>query len=767
MSVSTAVLGFPRIGAQRQLKKTLEAYWGGKATAEELQQTAATLRQSHWQNMKEAGITFVPSNDFSFYDHVLDTAVTLGVVPARYKQIQDPIKRFFAMARGRQDAANGVDIPALEMTKWFDTNYHYIVPELAPDQAFAYDAKKIVDEYTEARKLGIETRPVILGPVSFLLLAKVANTEHTKVAPLDLLPKLLPVYTEMLKSLKDLGVSWIQLDEPCLVLELDEKAKAAYRSTLQQIADLSARPNIALTTYFGPLAENLQLVPNNAFEALHLDLVRAPEQLAPVLAWIGAKTKLSVGVVDGRNIWRNDVDASLALVNQATKALGADRVIVASSCSLLHSPVDLTIEDKLDKNLLTWLAFAKQKIEEIGVLAVASTQKEPNAPAFLAARAAIQNRRDSVLTKNAAVRERMKAVTTKMHDRAGAFSARAEVQRNRFKLPAFPTTTIGSFPQTADVRSIRADWRAGKVDQEAYNRYLQTEIKDCVKRQEDLDIDVLVHGEFERTDMVEHFGEKLEGFAFTKNGWVQSYGSRCVKPPVLFGDVYRRYPMTVSWSKYAQSLTNRPMKGMLTGPVTILQWSFVRNDQPRSDTCQQIALAIRDEVNDLEAAGIPMIQVDEPALREGLPLRKRDWEAYLKWSVDAFKLSTSGVENKTQIHTHMCYSEFGDILPAVARLDANVLSIETSRSHMELLGDFGKFSYPNEVGPGVYDIHSPRVPSVSEMTDLLAKALKVLPAELIWVNPDCGLKTRGWEEVTTALSNMVSAAKIMRKRIEA
>lgn len=768
MSILATCLGHPRIGVDRELKKSLEAFWSKKITAEQLEGTARMLRRRHWLAMKEAGIDHIPSNDFSLYDHVLDTAVLVGAVPARYRPITDPLARTFAMARGLQDPAAGLDIPALEMTKWYDTNYHYIVPEVAVDQEFQANPTKLLGELAEARALGIEPRPVILGPVTFLLLSKLARTARADASPLDLLGALLPVYERILSILADHGVGWVQLDEPALVAELDARTMEAFRWGLRLLSSGARRPRLLLTTYFGGLRENLSIALQSGCEAIHLDLVRAPEQLEPALATIGPTTILSMGVVDGRNVWRTDLDHALGMVARAVQVLGPERIWVGPSCSFLHTPIDLGRERKLDDELKTWLAFTVQKVDELRALAdVAGVPPDGRSALrdarFEAARAALASRRRSSRTRDLGVRKRMAEVTPDMLRRRSGYEARAGIQRARFGLPLMPTTTIGSFPQTREVREARAAWRAGQLTDDAYQSFLREETRRCVAEQETIGLDVLVHGEFERTDMAEYFGEQLDGFAFTENGWVQSYGSRCVKPPILFGDVVRPRAMTVAWTGYAQSLTKRPMKGMLTGPVTILQWSFVRDDQPRADTCMQIALALRDEVTDLERAGVSMIQVDEPAIREGLPLRRADYPDYLRWSIDAFRLATASVADQTQIHTHMCYAEFGDILEGIAAMDADVLSIETSRSKMELLGDFGTFRYPNEVGPGVYDIHAPRVPSVDEMRDLLTAALKVLPADRLWVNPDCGLKTRGWPEVKAALSNLVEAARHMRE----
>ncbi|MCP9468622.1 MAG: 5-methyltetrahydropteroyltriglutamate--homocysteine S-methyltransferase [Nitrospira sp.] len=764
MSVLAACLGHPRIGVARELKKALESYWAGRLTADELHRTAAELRRRHWSAMKEAGIDLIPIGDFSLYDHVLDMAVAVGAVPLRYRKIADPLIRYFAMARGLQDRQAGIDVPALEMTKWFDTNYHYIVPELEPAQRFSLDASKLSAELGEARALGIEPRPVVLGPVTFLSLSKMAGNAEEQTA-LHLLDRLLPVYERLLRALAEQQVRWVQLDEPCLVLDLDHQAKEAYRLALAGLTKNRDRPKLMLTTYFGALEDNLPIAVASGCEALHVDLVRAPEQLDRVLAALPPAMSLSLGVIDGRNVWRADLDAAHVIVRRAVMALGANRVWVSPSCSLLHVPVDVRQETKLDRQVRSWLAFAEQKLAELRALADAAELAIPAGPLFEESRRVKMERAASPMVRNPAVRDRMEAVTDSMTRRPSPYPVRAAKQKARFRLPLLPTTTIGSFPQTEAVRAARAAWRAGRMAAAEYEAFLKDEIRRCVQQQEAIGLDVLVHGEFERTDMVEYFGERLDGFIFTEQGWVQSYGSRCVKPPVIVGDVARPRPMTVDWAVYAQSLTSRPVKGMLTGPVTILQWSFVRDDQPREETCRQIALALRDEVLDLERAGIAMIQVDEPAVREGLPLRRREWPSYLRWAVESFRLATSGVRDETQIHTHMCYSEFGDILGAIADLDADVISIETSRSKMELLGDFARFHYPNEIGPGVYDIHSPRVPDEEEMADLLLRAGRVVPAERLWVNPDCGLKTRGWPEVEAALTNMVEAARYVRRRL--
>ena len=754
MPVLSSCLGFPRIGADRELKRALESYWRGRSSSSDLLDTARELRKRHWRQMQDAGINHIPCNDFSLYDHMLDTAVMTGATPARFRDIEDPLDQYFAMARGMQSESKGIDVQAMEMTKWFDTNYHYIVPELEPDQEFRLDASKVLGELEEAKAAGIDARPVVVGPVSFLMLSKMAGGGSV----LALLDSLLDVYEELLGAFTDKGVQWVQLDEPCLALDLENDAWEAYRVSLDRLVKLTARPRIMVATYFGPLRENMPLVTQSGCEGLHIDLVRAREQLDEALQQIGSDTVLSLGLVDGRNIWRTHLDEAHALGRRAAQALGEERVIVSTSCSLLHVPVDLDSESGLDPELKTWLAFAAQKLNEVQALASAAGSGTPSHAAFEEAWQANAHRAVSPRTKDAAIRERLVSVDESMLHRSSPFPERSTKQHAKFKLPVLPGTTIGSFPQTSEVRRMRAAWRSGKITDAAYMEFVKEEVKRCIERQLELGLDVLVHGEFERGDMVEFFGEQLAGFAFTSNGWVQSYGSRCVKPPILYGDVSRPRPMTIDMARYAQSLTSLPVKGMLTGPVTILQWSFVRDDQPRRDTCMQVAMALRDEVLDLEAADITVIQVDEPAIREGLPLRKSERDRYMKWAVEAFRLATSGVRDETQIHTHMCYSEFGDMLGAIADMDADVLSIETSRSRMELLGDFAEQGYPNEVGPGVYDIHSPRVPSVEEMTDLLERAAKVLPVERLWVNPDCGLKTRAWPEVEASLRNMVEAA---------
>ncbi len=750
-------LGFPRIGAKRELKRALERHWAGEDDAATLQATAAALRARHWQLQIEAGVDVPPSNDFSLYDQVLDTAWLFDAIPERYRELaaHDPLAAYFATARGLQ--RDGIDLRALEMTKWFDTNYHYLVPELHADQAFALRGDKPLAEFNEARALGIHTRPVLLGPVSFLLLSKTTDGSTA----LDLLDALLPAYVQLLGQLADAGADWVQLDEPLLVQDLDADAQAAYERAYARLAT-ARRPKLLVATYFGALEDNLALATGLPVDGLHVDLVRAPEQLDAVLKALPAERVLSAGLVNGRNIWRTHLDNALILARFAQVDRGADRLWLAPSCSLLHTPVDLALEKKLDDELKGWLAFSRQKLQELRLLADALDGRVDAEAGLAANRAALEGRRRSPRVHNPAVAARLAALTVADAQRHTAYPQRRAAQHAALQLPLLPTTTIGSFPQTLEVREARARHKSGKLGLAEYEAFLEQQTAHAVRVQEALGLDVLVHGEFERNDMVEYFGEQLEGFAFTGNGWVQSYGSRCVKPPVIFGDVSRPQPMTVRWSSYAQSLTDKPMKGMLTGPVTVLQWSFVRDDQERDVTCRQIALALRDEVQDLEAAGIGVIQVDEPAIREGLPLRRAHWRAYLDWAVESFRISTSGVRDATQIHTHMCYSEFNDIIHSVAAMDADVISIETSRSRMELLDAFVKFNYPNEIGPGVYDIHSPRVPDKAEMVDLLRKALAVLKPEQLWVNPDCGLKTRGWPETRAALQALVAAAVELR-----
>ncbi|MBV2180166.1 MAG: 5-methyltetrahydropteroyltriglutamate--homocysteine S-methyltransferase [Castellaniella sp.] len=757
-------LGFPRVGAARELKRVQEAYWAGKGDQASLLETGRELRARHWAVQAQAGLQWVPVGDFAWYDHILEWTTLLGAVPARFGQADDaPVEldTLFRMGRGR--APSGTPAAACEMTKWFDTNYHYIVPELHPGQTYRIARESLFEQVAEAQALGYRARPVIPGPLTWLWLGK--GDAYAKGASDDaklaLLPALLSVYEQVLQRLSAQEVDWVQIDEPILVLDLPDVWKQALAGVYDRLA--AQGPKVLLATYFGGIDANLDVVRTLPVHGLHVDLVRAPAQLDSVVQGLRADQVLSLGVIDGRNVWRADPDAIQSRVNPVAQRLG-DRLWLAPSCSLLHVPIDLSLETGLDAELRSWLSFAIQKLDELRLVRalVDGSADENSLHALEQTRQAVQDRAHSARIHRQDVAWRLAESATISRART-PFAQRIRSQRQRLGLPDFPTTTIGSFPQTPEIRALRRDWRAGALGDAAYEKAIREEIERVIRFQEDIGLDVLVHGEPERNDMVEYFGELLAGFAFTAYGWVQSYGSRCVKPPLIYGDVARLAPMTVAWSSYAQSLTDKPVKGMLTGPVTILQWSFVRDDQPREQTCRQIALALRDEVLDLEAAGITVIQIDEPAFREGLPLRRGDWQAYLDWAVDSFRLSTSGVRDDTQIHTHMCYSEFNDIIQAIAAMDADVITIETSRSNMELLGAFEDFAYPNDIGPGVYDIHSPNVPKEDWMVDLMHKAAQRLPAERLWVNPDCGLKTRGWPETRAALESMVHAARALRK----
>lgn len=743
-SLKTSSLGFPRMGSNRELKFALESFWKGQTTEAELLAVARSLRERHWKLQKDAGITSIPSNDFSLYDQVLDALVLVGATPERFGNQANSLTQYFAMARNSQEQT------AMEMTKWFDTNYHYLVPEWSAGLTFRPDTSKLLSEIREARALGIQTRPVLIGPVTLLLLGKPVGDFDVTL----LLPKLISAYQQVLAELHAEGITDVQIDEPMLVTDLGPWDKQAFRSVYEQLVKVPLK--IMLTTYFGELGDNLSLAVDLGTSGLHIDAVRAPQQVAEVVKALRKDQTLSLGIVNGRNIWLTNYAGVQPLLEQAVNALGADRVIISTSCSLLHSPHDLRPEAKLDSRIKHWLRFATEKLAELADLAA----NDPTA--FEANATTVADREAAESSNNTAVRERLAHLVEADFTRSLPYAERACVQREKLKLPLLPTTTIGSFPQTVEVRQCRAAFKNGHLSREEYDAFLQKATEDCIREQERIGLDVLVHGEFERNDMVEYFAEFLEGFAFTENGWVQSYGSRCVKPPLIYGDVSRPKPMTVKWSSYARSRTKKAMKGMLTGPITMLQWSFVRDDIPRKDTAWQIAFALRDEVRDLEAVGMPIIQVDEPALREGLPLRRSDWATYLEWAVKAFKLATSGVEDATQIHTHMCYCEFEDILPSIAELDADVISMESARSKMELLQAFRSHGYPNEVGPGIFDIHTPRVPSSEEMGELIQRALNVLEPAQIWVNPDCGLKTRGWPETTRALENMCKAAATAR-----
>ena len=760
MTVSVASLGFPRIGPRRELKFALEKFWAGTISPAELEEAAHGLRTATWARQKALGVDWLPSNDFSLYDHVLDTSVMLGAIPARYGLASGQaagLETYFAMARGATGGATcghaHGSVTAGEMTKWFDTNYHFIVPEIEPETRLQLGHIKPLEDYLEAKAQGFETRPVILGPVTWLSLAKEYGSD-----PFDLLEEVLALYATVLARLEEAGAEWVQIDEPILIADLTDRQRRALTRAYAKLG--RAGPKVMLATYFGGLENNLSLAASLPVAGLHIDLARAPEQLDAVVKAVPQNRLLSLGVVNGRNIWRADLAALL----DRLEPLAAQRdLVLAPSCSLLHVPVDLQLESRLDNELKQWLAFAVQKIEELDLLRRALANGRESVAAELATSArATEARKTAARIHDRTVSERIAALTPDMRERRAGHAERVKTQSEVLNLPLFPTTTIGSFPQTGAVRKARAEYNRGVLDGKKYDAFLHQETERAIRWQEEAGLDMLVHGEFERNDMVQYFGEKLAGFAFTVNGWVQSYGSRCVRPPILYGDVSRPEPMTVDWWRYAQGLTDKPVKGMLTGPVTILNWSFVRDDQTREASCRQIALAIRDEVLDLEAAGCKAIQIDEAALREGLPLRERDWPAYLDWAVDCFRLTAAGVGNQTQIHTHMCYSEFNDILPSIGAMDTDVISIETARSQMELLAGFASYRYPSAIGPGIYDIHSARVPGEDEMVALMRLAQKHLRPEQLWVNPDCGLKTRGWDEVKPAIAAMVSAARTLR-----
>ncbi|MEO7321032.1 MAG: 5-methyltetrahydropteroyltriglutamate--homocysteine S-methyltransferase [Nitrosospira sp.] len=753
-------LGFPRIGAQRELKKALEAYWRREIDEERLQTIAGELRKQHWILQRDAGIDLIPAGDFALYDQMLNMTALLGAAPARFNAGSEEIglDMYFAMARGT------LSQPAMEMTKWFDTNYHYIVPEFNADTTFRIASSQLFNEVAEAKALGISPKVVLIGPLTYLYLGKEIEPGFNR---LDLLPRLLPVYREILARLASLGVEWVQMDEPLLAVDLNDTWLASLDQAYAALKDAGTKlPKLLLATYFEAVDNHAARLKNLPVDGLHIDLCRAPAQLDAFLDDYPTGKVLSLGVIDGRNVWRADLTQALSVLKQAQSVLG-ERLWVAPSCSLLHCPVNLELEGRLEEEIKNWLAFAAQKLGEVSALGQGLNQGEDAIREKLdASNKARQERRESPRIHNPLMQERLLRLTQQDSARTSPFAVRQTLQRQRFQLPLLPTTTIGSFPQTPEIRQARAAFRKGELGNLQYLEAMRKEIEFAIKKQEEIGLDVLVHGEPERNDMVEYFGEQLWGYAFTENGWVQSYGSRCVKPPILYGDIYRPEPMTVDWIQYAQSQTVKPVKGMLTGPITMLMWSFVRDDQPRSLTALQLALAIRDEVADLERAGIGVIQIDEPAFREGLPLKKADWKEYLQWAVEAFRVSSSGVRDDTQIHTHMCYSEFNDILPAIADMGADVITIETSRSRMELLGGFGQFKYPNEIGPGVYDIHSPRIPETGQMLELLEKACLVIHPQQLWVNPDCGLKTRSWPEVVTSLERMVEAARLLRERLE-
>ena len=751
MTIHNHTLGFPRIGLRRELKKAQEGYWAGTLSREELLATGRELRTRHWEQQKQAGVELLPVGDFAWYDHVLTTSLLLGNVPARH-QNQDgsvDIDTLFRIGRGR--APTGEPAAAAEMTKWFNTNYHYMVPEFSQGQAFKLTWTQLLDEVDEALALGHNVKPVLLGPVTYLWLGKVKGEQFDR---LSLLKDILPVYQQVLAALAERGIEWVQIDEPALVLELPPEWLAAYQPAYDALA---GQVKVLLTTYFEGVTPNLDTIKALPVQGLHVDFVQGNDDINHIHRQLPADWLLSAGVINGRNVWRTDLSEKY----QQLKTIVDKRPLwVASSCSLLHSPIDLSVETRLDNEVKSWFAFALQKCTELALLTQALNSDET---AIIAEWSApILARRHSTRVHNVAVAQRLADITAQDSQRESAYILRAAAQRQRFNLPAWPTTTIGSFPQTTEIRGLRLNFKKGNLDGNSYRTGIAEHIKQAIAEQERLGLDVLVHGEAERNDMVEYFGEHLDGFVFTQNGWVQSYGSRCVKPPIIIGDISRPEPITVEWAKYAQSLTDKPVKGMLTGPVTILCWSFPREDVSRETIAKQIALALRDEVADLEAAGIGIIQIDEPALREGLPLRQSDWQAYLNWGVEAFRLNAAVVRDDTQIHTHMCYCEFNDIMPSIAALDADVITIETSRSDMELLESFEAFEYPNEIGPGVYDIHSPNVPDIAWIEALLKKAADRIPTERLWVNPDCGLKTRGWPETRQALANMVQAAQNLR-----
>jgi len=755
--IKTGNLGFPRIGAKRELKFALEKYWSGELSNKHLQQTAVSIQTSNWVTQREHGLDSIPSNDFSLYDHVLDTCLMLGAIPKRFRAIEKlkGIDLYFSMARGHQPK-HGKAIPAMEMTKWFNTNYHFIVPEINPRTEFKLDAQKPLDTFRLAKSIKIHTRPVLLGPITFLLLSK---SEKRNFSPLSKLEEILSLYADLFTKLKEAGADWIQIDEPFLAADLTDKSLRAYLQFFSFFGNLSNRPKILLTAYFGNMAVNQRLICQSPFEGLHIDMINCPDADA-ILANLSEGQSVSLGLIDGRNIWKKNITSALDVIKRIYECYHLQNIILSPSCSLMHIPLDLHAEKHLKPIVSAKMSFAVQKLDELSALkkAVNSSFKS-----------SIRVNRSQILRQTIhSIEQNLKnkeIYTQNGYHRSSPYAKRKQKQAAALHLPILPTTTIGSFPQTSSIRRLRSRLQKEEITLEEYESFLKEEIQKAVHLQEEIGLDVLVHGEFERNDMVQYFAEKLEGFAFTEQGWVQSFGSRCVRPPIIFADVCRPVPMTVTWAAFAQSLTSKPVKGMLTGPVTILQWSFVRDDQPRAVTCQQIASAIQAEVLDLERAGIRIIQIDEPALREGLPIQKKDWAAYLDWATACFRKVSYVVQDATQIHTHMCYAEFNDMIDAIARLDADVISIEASRSGMRLLDAFRDFQYPNEIGPGVYDIHSPIVPESKQIVKLIRKALQVIPAERLWINPDCGLKTRLWDEVVPALENMVKAARQVRKQI--
>jgi 5-methyltetrahydropteroyltriglutamate--homocysteine methyltransferase len=759
--IYTGNLGYPRIGKNRELKFGLEKYWNKCISVEELREISRKIKENNWKLHQAFGFDHIPSGYFSLYDHVLDHAVMFDAVPMRFlkKPGKNPEDLYFSMARGQQ-TADGETVAAMEMTKWFNTNYHYIVPEINPDTQFSLNVEKLMSELAHAGSLCIKTRPVILGPVSFLLLSKSVNNCFS---PLSKISDLLPLYKRLFETLSHNGVKWIQLDEPFLSTDLNPTIKSAYQLLFKEFAIPSGRPQIMLTTYFSDLSSNSDILQNSMFEGLHIDLTQTKDIEKVIKA--ASNTKIfSLGIIDGRNIWRSDLNKKLVLIRKYMDVIGSREIMLAPSCSMLHLPLDINVEDELNPSVKSWLAFAEQKLESLSVLKKALSNDSSVNKYIRANQKIVNNKKESELVHLLENSPDFASVPSDIFTRSTPFSGRKRVQQKNLGLSILPTTTIGSFPQTKEVRRARSKFHKGELSVRDYTSFLQKEITNVIRFQEKIGLDVLVHGEFERNDMVQYFAENLSGFAFTRFGWVQSFGSRYVRPPIIFGDVKRPEPITIQWAKFAQSLTKKYVKGMLTGPVTILQWSFVRNDQPRAETCKQIAFAIRDEVLDLEEAGIKIIQIDEPALREGLPIQKRLWKDYLEWAVKCFQIASSGVRDDTQIHTHMCYAEFNDIINAIIKMDADVISIEASRSKMDLLTVFSDVAYPNEIGPGIYDIHSPNIPGKNEMEELIRKALAVIRAGQLWINPDCGLKTRQWDEIEPSLKNMVAAARCIREQ---
>ncbi|MDP2966171.1 MAG: 5-methyltetrahydropteroyltriglutamate--homocysteine S-methyltransferase [Pelolinea sp.] len=756
--VLTSNLGYPQIGLKRELKFALEAYWNHKSDLESLLKTSQEIQISNWQLQQNLGIDLIPSNDFSLYDHVLDTAIMVNAIPSRvfHDQITDEYTRYFAMARGFQNA--GVSIPAMEMTKWFNTNYHYIVPEISRDTRFNLNSQKPLDAFNLAKTVGIITRPVIIGPVTFLLLSK---TNDTGFSPFEKISELLPIYKQLFSELYLAGVQWIQLDEPFLVSDLNQGIKKAYQEMFIEFSKSENRPKLLLTTYFDDISINKELISASPFEGLHIDRLNTSDPIE-LISYLPKLETLSLGIIDGRNIWKTDLIHQAELIHEIQDSLNPQELLIAPSCSMLHIPQDLELETEIVTEIKSWMSFAKQKLQELVLLQRFVNDPKKYKNLLINNEAALISRKNTMEKSKSRAMRSLQSVPPVQLERQSPFIERKKKQQ--LSLPKFPATTIGSFPQTIEIRSIRAKLNRGEINQTEYDAFIRSEIEKVIRLQEEIGLDVLVHGEFERNDMVQYFAEKMQGFTFTSHGWVQSYGSRYVRPPIIYGLVSRPETMTVDWAKYTQSLTDKPVKGMLTGPVTILQWSFVHDDQPRADTCREIALAIREEVLDLESVGIQIIQIDEPALREGLPIQKSKWQQYLSWAVECFKITSSGVKDETQIHTHMCYAEFNDIVNAIGEMDADVISIEASRSNMQLLKAFGDYHYPNDIGPGVYDIHSPNIPKVEEIVGLLEKALEVIPGDQLWVNPDCGLKTRTWEEVIPSLKAMVNAARSLRKK---